>query len=97
MSTASPQLRFLEAMIPYNADVVREFKQKYLESLEIKEFDPEVEFILSELLDNEFKFYRSLINIREDITRIATKKQIEALVKEDLILQSKPREARKFH
>jgi hypothetical protein len=39
-------------MIPYNADVVREFKQKYLESLEIKEFDPEVEFILSELFDN---------------------------------------------
>ncbi len=29
-------------MIPYNADVVREFKQKYLESLEIREFDPEV-------------------------------------------------------
>lgn len=35
-----PYYRFLEAMIPYNADVVREFKQKYLESLEIKEFDP---------------------------------------------------------
>lgn len=34
-------------MIPYNADVVREFKQKYLESLEIREFDPEVEFIFS--------------------------------------------------
>jgi hypothetical protein len=84
-------------MIPYNADVVREFKQKYLESLEIREFDPEVEFILSELFDNELKFYRSLINIREDITRISTKKQIEALVKEDLVLQSKPREARKFH
>lgn len=63
-------------MIPYNADVVREFKQKYLESLEIKEFDPEVEFILSELFDNELKFYRSLINIREDITKISTKKQI---------------------
>jgi arsenate reductase-like glutaredoxin family protein len=78
-------------MIPYNADVVREFKQKYLESLEIREFDPEVEFILSELFDNELKFYRSLINIREDITKISTKKQIEALVKEDLILQSKPR------
>lgn len=78
-------------MIPYNADVVREFKQKYLESLEIKEFDPEVEFILSELFDNELKFYRSLINIREDITKISTKKQIEALVKEDLVLQSKPR------
>ena len=29
-------------MIPFNADVVREFKQKYIESLEIKEFDPEV-------------------------------------------------------
>lgn len=29
-------------MIPYNADVVREFKQKYLQSLEIREFDPEV-------------------------------------------------------
>lgn len=84
-------------MIPYNADVVREFKQKYLESLEIREFDPEVEFILSELFDNELKFYRSLINIREDITKISTKKQIEALVKEDLVLQSKPREARKFH
>ena len=84
-------------MIPYNADVVREFKQKYLESLEIREFDPEVEFILSELFDNELKFYRSLINIREDITKISTKKQIETLVKEDLVLQSKPREARKFH
>ena len=34
-------------MIPYNADVVREFKQKYVESLEIREFDAEVEFILS--------------------------------------------------
>lgn len=32
-------------MIPYNADVVREFKQKYLSALEIREFDPEVEFI----------------------------------------------------
>jgi hypothetical protein len=63
-------------MIPYNADVVREFKQKYLDSLEIKEFDPEVEFILSELFDNELKFYRSLINVRDDITKIATKKQI---------------------
>lgn len=52
---------------------------------------------MSELFDNELKFYRSLINIREDITKIATKKQIEALVKEDLVLQSKPREARKFH
>ena len=38
-----------------------------------------------------------MINIRQDITRIATRKQIEALVKEDLVLQSKPREARKFH
>jgi hypothetical protein len=38
-----------------------------------------------------------LINIRQDISKIATKKQIEALVKEDLVLQSKPREARKFH
>ncbi len=63
-------------MIPYNADVVREFKQKYVESLEIREFDPEVEFILSELFDNELKFYKSLINVRQDITRIATKKQI---------------------
>lgn len=44
--------RFLEALIPYNADVVREFKQKYLEALEIREFDPEIEFILTELLDN---------------------------------------------
>lgn len=33
---------FLESMIPYNADVVREFKAKYLDSLEIREFDPEV-------------------------------------------------------
>jgi len=65
--------------------------------LEIREFDPEVEFIFSELIDNELKFYRSLINIRQDITKISTKKQIEALVKEDLVLQSKPREARKFH
>lgn len=63
-------------MIPYNADVVREFKQKYVESLEIREFDPEVEFILSELFDNELKFYKSLINVRQDITKIATKKQI---------------------
>ena len=84
-------------MIPYNADVVRQFKQRYVESLEIKEFDPEVQFIFSELLDNELKFYRSLINIRQDITKISTRKQIEALVKEDLVLQSKPREARKFH
>lgn len=29
-------------MIPFNADVVREFKQKYLDSLEIKDFDPEI-------------------------------------------------------
>jgi hypothetical protein len=56
-----------------------------------------VEFILSELFDNELKFYKSLINVRQDITKIATKKQIETLIKEDLVLQSKPREARKFH
>ena len=78
-------------MIPFNADVVREFKQKYIESLEIKEFDPEVQFIISELLENQLKLYRSLINIRNDISKIASKKQIEALIKEDLVLQSKPR------
>ena len=32
--------RFLEAMIPYNADVIREFKAKYLDSLELRGLDP---------------------------------------------------------
>ena len=52
---------------------------------------------MSELFDNELKFYKSLINVKQDITKIATRKQIETLIKEDLVLQSKPREARKFH
>jgi len=32
----------LEAMIPFNADVVRQFKGQYLDRLKIKVFDPEV-------------------------------------------------------
>ena len=34
-------------MIPYNADVIREFKAKYLEVLDIKGLDPEIEFIFA--------------------------------------------------
>lgn len=34
-------------MIPYNADVVREFKARYLECMEIRDFDAELEFIFS--------------------------------------------------
>lgn len=67
---------FLEAMIPYNADVVRQFKKEYTERLNIHEFDPEIEYILNELFDNEIKFYRSLINIREGISSIASKRDI---------------------
>jgi hypothetical protein len=84
-------------MIPYNADVVREFKAKYLDSLEVREFDPEVEFIFAELMSNWIKLIRSLIKMRSEISSSVTRKQIEQLVKEDLVLQSKPREARKFH
>lgn len=31
------------------------------------------------------------------MTGVVTRKQIEQLIKEDLVLRSKPREARKFH
>ena len=34
-------------MIPYNADVVRQFKKEYTDRLSIHEFDPEVEYILN--------------------------------------------------
>ena len=63
-------------MIPYNADVIREFKAKYLDSLEIREFDVEVEFIFSELLSNWVKFIRNLMKVRSEITKIATRRQI---------------------
>jgi hypothetical protein len=88
---------FLEAMIPYNADVVREFKAKYLDALELREMGPEVEFIFAELMNNWIKFLRSLMQIRSELGRRVTRRQIEHLVKEDLVLYSKPREARKFH
>ena len=84
-------------MIPYNADVVRQFKKEYTERLHIHEFDPEIEYILNELFDNEIKFYRSLINIREGISGIASKRDIEALIKEDLVLKSNPRESKKYN
>ena len=63
----------------------------------LREFDPEVEFILNELFENEIKFYRSLISIREGITRMASRRDIEALIKEDLVLKSHPRESKKYH
>ena len=34
--------RFSSATIPYNADVIREFQAKYLDSLEFRGLDPKV-------------------------------------------------------
>ena len=63
-------------MIPYNADVIREFKAKYLEVLETKGLDPEVQFIFAELMNNWIRFIRSMIKVRSEISANATRKQI---------------------
>jgi hypothetical protein len=70
---------------------------KYLESLELQELGPEVEFIFAELMSNWMGFLRTLLKIRGELGRRVTRRQIEHLVKEDLVLYSKPREARKFY
>lgn len=68
-------------MIPYNADVIREFRAKYLESLEIPEMDAEVEFIFAELMSNWIGFLRNLIKIRSELSKNVSRKQIEHLIK----------------
>ena len=93
-----PFNRFLDSIIPFNADALRAYKDNYLVKMAVSELDDEVEFIFRELIDNELKFARTLneikqqivVNCRAGLTKVAN------LIKNDLIHKSKVREGRKF-
>lgn len=90
--------RFLDSIIPFNADALRAYKDNYLVKMAVNELDDEVEFIFRELIDNELKFARTLNEIKQQIV-VGCKAglgKVTNLIKNDLIHKSKVREGRKF-
>lgn len=85
--------RFLDSVVPFNADALRAYKEGYLAKLSIRELDDEVEFIFRELMENELKFARVLSQIKQQIV-VSCKagiSKVARLIKNDLIQNTKTR------
>jgi hypothetical protein len=85
--------RFLDSIIPFNADALRAYKDNYIVKMSVEELDDEIEFIFRELIDNELKFARVLNQIKQQIVvncRAGINK-VANLIKNDLIHKSKVR------
>lgn len=54
--------------------------------------DQEIQFMFRELTSFMIKFSRSLIKIRNQISEMATRDEVEELIKQDLIYESKNRD-----